>query len=892
MLERFMAMARERGLVIESADADGKLHRVSCEGRPRGDKSGWYVLHRDGAGRYFGALGRWDDGHGAQTFGGEEGRRLTDQERAAVRRAQEVARAERDKEQAEAAKRARERWDRLSPEGASPYLARKRVGAYGARFDGDALVIPLRLASGELVSLQTIAADGEKRFLPGGRTQGAFHLLGEPKAGAALGIAEGYATAATIHEATGRAVAAAMNCGNLAAVGAALRATFPKSPLVFAADNDAKTEGKSGRNPGIEAAREAAKRCKCAWIAPKGLPEGGTDFNDLACAEGIDAVRAQLAPILARAEGGRGTGSGGENRFTANDAGVWYQSPPHGNGDPPAPMWICSPLRVTARTRDGEGSSWGYFLEFEDPEGRAKSWAMPSRMLAGDGNEYRQQLLDLGLRINASPAARSQLTHFLQTRNPADFVQCTERTGWHGGVFVLPDRTIGDGESRVIFQAAGLVANTFRARGTLAEWQTEVARYCVGNSRLLFAVSAALAGPALALGGMESGGFHFKGGSSSGKTTALRVAASAFGGEDFMQRWRATDNALEGLAAQHSDAVLILDEIAQVSPKLVGEAAYLLANGSGKARMHRTGATRPRLAWRLLFLSAGEVGLADHMAEANLKARTGQEIRMPDLPADAGKGLGIFEEIHGADGPATFANGIAARARRYYGTAGPAFIEALAGKRDQAAEVLKSLSREFVERVRPQGAEGQAERVAMRFAQVAAAGELATRWSVTGWPLGAALDAGERCFRDWLAMRGGPGNAEERAMIGQVVEILERDGEAKFTPWERAERGDDHMPDTIARLGFWRYVRPDFVPTESGADLAPAREFYVLPEAFKSLLCKGQDYREVAKALKRKGYLRTDEGRLTYSCRLPQYAEGKTRCYLILPAVFEWDRGD
>lgn len=113
---------------------------------------------------------------------------------------------------------------------------------------------------------------------------------------------------------------------------------------------------------------------------------------------------------------------------------------------------------------------------------------------------------------------------------------------------------------------------------------------------------------------------------------------------------RLTDNALEAIAAQHSDCLLILDELAQVQPKAAGECAYMLANEQSKARATRTGTARARLAWRLLFLSAGELGLADHMAEGMKRTRTGQEVRMADIPADAGAGLGAFENLHDLEG--------------------------------------------------------------------------------------------------------------------------------------------------------------------------------------------------------------------------------------------------
>ena len=275
----------------------------------------------------------------------------------------------------------------------------------------------------------------------------------------------------------------------------------------------------------------------------------------------------------------------------------------------------------------------------------------------------------------------------------------------------------------------------------------------------------------------------------------------------------------------------------------------------------------------MLFRS---VSLSDHMAEANKRTRTGQEIRLADIPADAGKRLGIFEDLHGMEGGARFANVLNANAAKHYGTAGRMFIERLAIERDAAKATIKTHMQAFMHKMREHGAEGQAQRVAARFAQVGAAGEQATAWGFTGWPEGMALQSAERCYRAWLSARGGLGNAEERDMIRQATEFLERYGESRFTHYARAEKADDHMPDTVNRAGFKR-----FTSEAEGA----AYEFYVLPEVFKRDMCKGFDYREVARVLKAHHFIKTDEGRLTLTHRLPML--GKTRCYLVLPSIFE-----
>ena len=169
----------------------------------------------------------------------------------------------------------------------------------------------------------------------------------------------------------------------------------------------------------------------------------------------------------------------------------------------------------------------------------------------------------------------------------------------------------------------------------------------------MLSVCAALAPPLLDLVEAESGGMHLRGSSSIGKTTALRVAGSVWGGggaHGYIRSWRATDNGLEGVALAHCDALLCLDELSQVAPQAAAEVAYMLANGQGKARAGRTGAARSAKAWRVLFLSTGEIGLADKIGEdprSRKRLMAGQEVRVIDLPADAGAGLGLFEELHG-----------------------------------------------------------------------------------------------------------------------------------------------------------------------------------------------------------------------------------------------------
>lgn len=873
---------------------------------------------------------------------------LAERERQRLER-QRQEQADTEARHAAAAADAVAQWEAASGAGASPYLVRKGVQAHGVRFaPGGWLLVPVRDAAGTLWNLQRIApekpANGapEKLFGKGGRKSGLFHLVGDMgTAPALLLVAEGYATAATLHEATGYPVAVAFDAGNLQHVARALRQAHPAALLVVCGDDDRDTEAQTGTNPGRMKASAAAQAVRGLVVLPEGLPDGGSDFNDLhqhvGGAAGLDAVRGLVQAAIdahtaqqqaaqdakqARAKGRAGpapaNGASGPpvppgapptappdkpapewDRFMVTDEGVLHCGVDK-EGNPAKPEWVCSRLDVEALTRDQDGHGWGYLLNFADPLGRPKQWAMPARMLAGDGGEYRATLLNMGLRIATSPRARNLLTQYIQTRAPDDYATCTDRVGWHGRAFVLPHETIGDDAERIVFQSENAQENTFRVKGTAEQWRDRVGALCAGNSRLVFAVACAFAGPLLRPGGVESGGFHFRGDSSSGKTTALKVAASVYGGPSYLQRWRTTDNALEAIAAQHCDGLLILDELAQVDPKTAGECAYMLANEQSKARSTRSGAARARLSWRLLFLSAGELGLADHMAEGMKRTRTGQEVRMADIPADAGQGLGAFENLHGLDGGAAFSRQVVGQAGTVYGATGRAWLQWLTENADGLKARIREAAGRLADQIVPEAASGQVERVGARFALVGAAGELATAAGLTGWAVGESERAARACFNAWLAARGGIGNGEVTAMLRQVRRFLEAHGEGRFTWWHRA--ADDHNSKTLHRAGLRRMINDRGEPIKTNHDHAadygdrmPAAfgegvsvEYFVLSEVFKGEVCQGFDAEAVAKVLKDHDCLVAGEaGRFNIKQRLPGI--GSVRCYRITPHIFELD---
>ncbi len=312
-LAAFSDAIRAAGLTPpEQIEADGAIHRFSSSGK-RGDESGWYVLHLDGVPA--GSFGCWRAGL-LSSWCAKAANDMTQAEQAVHRQRVEAMQAARKADQEQRQQQAREqaaqRWEAATPATAHDYSDRKGIKPYGARVEGDRLLVPMRDAKGTLHSLQTITPDGGKRFLSGGRVKGCFHLIGQPQDDGELVVAEGFATGSSLHEATGHAVAVAFNAGNLEAVALALRAKFPQARLILAADDDHCTEG----NPGMTKATAAARAVGGLMAVPRFpedcRPDEATDFNDLHQLAGLEAVRecftaAQQVEAVAAAAKDQGT---------------------------------------------------------------------------------------------------------------------------------------------------------------------------------------------------------------------------------------------------------------------------------------------------------------------------------------------------------------------------------------------------------------------------------------------------------------------------------------------------------------------------------------------------------------------------------------------------------
>ncbi|MFC0668926.1 DUF927 domain-containing protein [Azotobacter chroococcum] len=526
--------------------------------------------------------------------------------------------------------------------------------------------------------------------------------------------------------------------------------------------------------------------------------------------------------------------------------------------------WIASPVFVTARTLNSDDGSEGRLLRLVTQNGE-KEWVLPMEVFGGSGEDARRSLFAMGVLISLKK--RSAFMEYLLDQQPRQTLATTSRPGWHeSGVFVLPHRTLGgDG---VRYQTAGRAPNLYAARGELAQWQGRVAARCLGNPVLTLAIGCALAGPLLNLVGVNGGGVHLVGDSSSGKSLAQLIGASVWGDPGvFAASWDMTKGGLEIEAASRNDTLLSLDEIKRADPRRVQEMAYALANGQGKGTMTREREGRAKLHWRLLTLSSGERSLSEHAAVGGNPAHAGAELRMVDVNAGT-RTHRAFDELHGMEG-ADFHRALTVAAGQHYGHLGAAFVERLiAGDdRDGLLEAFAKVRARFAVE------NAQAGRVADRFAVIALAGEMAIAYGLLPWPVGTSLADSQLLYREWLE-RVGSGNAEDRQILAGIAGFIERHGSSRFSDVDAGE-SDSRIFD---RAGYW--------------ELDGTRRLYLFNKSGLIEAAAGFGLARIIKALEAAGAIAkrdTDRKRYTKKYRLP--GGGSAGLYVVDPERLESEGG-
>lgn len=442
----------------------------------------------------------------------------------------------------------------------------------------------------------------------------------------------------------------------------------------------------------------------------------------------------------------------------------WLGTKGRGENVEPVEYRVAGPIACPALTRTEDREAFGRLLRFRDHDGRERQIAVPCSAVAGDGLDLIKLLLDAGLDV--VPRQGSRLVEFIGTRAPAERVIHVTRTGWitDASAFVLPAGPVGRRD--VVFQRSRALGDEApRVVGEFGRWRETIGAWAVGNWRLGFLISTALSGPLYYLLGLSPGGFHFWGQSSTGKSASTGAAASVWGLGDkpFVRGWSGTNVGIEGAAILSNDLPLFLDEIKEAKAQDFDSLMYFLINGRGKLRGTKDGSLRRVETWRALIVSNGEYELARHIRMAGAIVPAGLKARIADVNVEGGR-FKMFDDIHGfADGD-SFAKALEEAGKRYYGHAGPAFVEVVLERRGELKQMFAATLARF------EAASGLERRVGERFAAAALAGELATDAAILPWERGFALEAALAAFERW---RDGTTGADAQEMEDhEIVEAI------------------------------------------------------------------------------------------------------------------------
>lgn len=829
---------REAGLIVDHIIVDGKLHRCKVQGGKLGSKDGAYKAYLDDVASLW--WQNWKTGQ-TDTWSAKVKQTYTKEERKAWKEAKERQEEQqmRDVEEMhkEAAEEACKIWNSLAPATAeTPYLKKKGVLPFGdiRQDEKGTLFLPIQNAEGRLTSLQFIYADNHKQFLPRGEIKCGFFSLPseESYVDGPLLIAEGYATAASLRMATGYEVMVTFGVSNVQPVAVMARKKHPEREIIMCADND---------------------------VHEDGTPINGkkADFNDLhtATEDGLEQVKSCIEnakPVEPLKTAIPFCPSGYVIRETGDNAGLFKLIE---NDGYTKEIRLGPPIRFLAFARDEHSSNWSKVLEWKDPDGVQHRKAISEELLQKPSCELATMLAVDGYSIE--PKMQKDFLVFLANCRTSHHIRSVSKVGWYQDKFVLPDTVIGAADGSIIYQLRKNSDNLYQTAGTLEGWK-EIARLCSGNDRLTFALCAAFAGPLLTLVGLEGGGFSFTGPSSCGKTTGLQIAASVWGGPAHVRGWRTTSNGLENMAVEHNDNILVLDEISEAKGKDLSESAYMLANGIGKTRAGRGGEARHPVTWRLLFLSSGELGLTERLAEEGVPIHAGQEVRFVIIPVERED----LRSWHGLPSSGALVNRIKALVNQHYGHAGRFYLkwllEDLQAIKEEAQEGITIISKALC----PEGASEQIERAARRYAIVQIAGTLAKQAGI----LPDSIDertAVSSCFNAWLDTRGSICPSEDDAIKSMVRGFILQYGSSRFQ--------DIRYPNEtcLNRVGFMRKQDDGSI------------EYIVPKDKFKDVVTGHQSTR-AAKVLKAAGWLRSESDRNTIRCDLRAHGmSNKEVCYAI-----------
>ncbi len=450
------------------------------------------------------------------------------------------------------------------------------------------------------------------------------------------------------------------------------------------------------------------------------------------------------------------------------------------------PVKICERLDVLGKTKNADGEQWGRVILFADGDGDKHRLTISMGEVYGGGAGLSQKLGEVGLVVRdfTTRGNMAPINRYLNAFPLADLptIKTVDCGGWSDesySCFLYAGGCIRAVKGDVAELGANVPAPRIKTRGNLAEWQKWLNGIAPYSARISFGVLVSLAAPLLSVYGDSSRLFHFFGPSSTGKSTAAKVAATVWGtADEFVNSWDVTKRAPAALAKRFSGFPLIFDEL-KVAGEMIKDVSYILSSGKDRARCDRYGNVIIGKTWSLYAISSGEGSLAE-IKQQNLKGvaaevATGELVRFIDIPALANPETpenGVFEflpdDVKDDDASAALTKRKAwidsfTLRPPFYGTAGTAFVENL--ERDIAATGVAEFRDAAQKRVSEFSAAFNAKtpttaRVLTAFGIVALAGELATQYGVLPWAPGDATRIASQIFNAW---KGAANTLEDRA---------------------------------------------------------------------------------------------------------------------------------
>lgn len=541
---------------------------------------------------------------------------------------------------------------------------------------------------------------------------------------------------------------------------------------------------KSGTRREILAAVSSEKGETSYFEGYKGYKDTGLNTKENSCSP-VENERATRATnprpyyFVIHLDGSKEGGIGLENEELDEESprspGLWFV----GVGQVPTPdggtelryfepIWVSIPFEVLATADDGRGYGYCIAVRFTALHGHQHAWPIPRALLVTDGREILNRLYEMGFKAMDNPAkANNHIRAYLNRARPERQALSVSKTGWAGERFVLPDRVFGENAEDVFYQSDDPKASPYTLAGSLAGWREQVAQVIAPYDLPVFAVSCSFAAPLLSLLGIQSGGFHFMGSSTTGKTTAQNWGLSVWGKpKDLRHNWHGTKVGFELTAAAHSDAVLMLDEIGQADPREVGDLIYMIFNEAGRMRGNARLTHRSLPRWQLLLLSSGEKSLQHLMQDVGKTPMAGQELRLLHIPAHSGDGCGILNGLTDSNARTELIRQVDAAVSQHHGHPIQEFLTRLTRPENLAQSAAAAVHVKAMAGRLTEGVESdEVKRAALRFALVGFAGELASEWGITGWTPGHAFRAAQVLFNRWLSAWGTAARHDETTFL-------------------------------------------------------------------------------------------------------------------------------